>query len=343
MPRQQAATGVRAALELARSRGAQLVGLGAFTSVVTRGGLDVAREGIPVTTGNSYTAVASVEAVAIAMETLGQGFGPHLSAAIVGAGGAIGRAVALLLAEDVGRLVLIGNPDRAFAVTYRRLLTVAAEVCRHLAARHGEGYHFRHGSLGSRIVAAHGGYPDPDAPIEQLLTLADRLTATGAFVLTNRMDNVLPEADLVVTATSATGTLIDPQTLCTGAVVCDLSRPANVSAQVAASRPDVLVIDGGIIEVPGRPDLGLYGLGRGLAYACMAETMMLTLEGHLKNTSLGTDLAPDGLRMLDAVADRHGFRVAQLRSFGTPLEHADWEQLTAARATAIAGQVRRSA
>ena len=46
MPRQEAAAGVRAALELARSRGAQLVGLGAFTSVVTRGGLDVSREGV---------------------------------------------------------------------------------------------------------------------------------------------------------------------------------------------------------------------------------------------------------------------------------------------------------
>ena len=84
-------------------------------------------------------------------------------------------------------------------------------------------------------------------------------------------------------------------------------------------RPDVLVIDGGIIDVPGHPDLGPFGLGRGLAYACMAETMMLTLDGHLRNTSLGTDLAPEALRMLHALADRHGFRVAQLRSFGRPL------------------------
>ena len=43
---------------------------------------------------------------------------------------------------------------------------------------------------------------------------------------------------------------------------------------------------------------------------------MLALEGHLRNTSLGTDLAPEVLRMLHALADRHGFRVAQLRSFG---------------------------
>jgi acetylornithine/succinyldiaminopimelate/putrescine aminotransferase/predicted amino acid dehydrogenase len=343
MPRQEAAGGVRNALELARSRGAQLVGLGAFTSVVTRGGLDLAREGIPVTTGNSFTAVASAKAVAMAMKALGVGFGPHLGAAIVGAGGAIGRAMAQLLAENVGRLVLIGNPDRAFDVTRRRLLAVAADVCRHLAARHREGRHFGQGSLGGRLLATHGGCPEPDAPAELFLGLAEHLASTGALVLSNRIDDGLPLADIVVTATSATGTLVDPRSLGPGAVVCDLSRPANVSAAVAASRPDVLVIDGGIIEVPGQPDLGIYALGRGLAYACMAETMMLALEGHLKNTSLGTDLAPEGLRMLDALADRHGFRVAQLRSFGQPLGHADWDRRLAARARTLAARGRKSA
>ena len=31
--------------------------------------------------------------------------------------------------------------------------------------------------------------------------------------------------------------------------------------------------------------------------------------------------------MLQALADRHGFRVAQLRSFGQPLDVADWDRL----------------
>src|SRR5262249_47564738 len=159
-------------------------------------------------------------------------------------------------------------------VTRRRLLAVGAEVCRHLAARHCEGSHFAHGSLGSRLLATHGGWPEPDAPTERFLGLAEHLASTGALVLSNRIEDGLPLAEVVVTATSATGTLVDPRALCPGAVVCDLSRPANVSAQVAACRPDVLVIDGGIIEVPGLPDLRGYGLGRGLAYACMAETMM---------------------------------------------------------------------
>ncbi len=72
MPRHEAVAGVRAAMGLARSRGAQLVGLGAFTSIVTRGGLDVSRDGIPVTTGNSFTAVASAQAAAMALAASGE-------------------------------------------------------------------------------------------------------------------------------------------------------------------------------------------------------------------------------------------------------------------------------
>ena len=344
MPRQEAAAGVRAALALARSSGAQLVGLGAFTSVVTRGGLDVAREGVPITTGNSYTAVAAAQAVAMALRALGtSGSGPTpapRSSAVPARSAGRWR---ILLAEDVGRLVLIGNPDRTGEVARRRLLAVAGDVCRHLAVRSREGFRFAHGSLGSRLLATHGGCPDPDAPADLFLELAARLERAGAFLLTNAIDEVLPLADLVVAATSATDTLIGPRSLRPGAVVCDLSRPANVSAEVAATRPDVLVIDGGIIDLPGRQDIGRFGLGRGQAYACMAETMMLALEGHLRNTSLGTDLAPEVLRMLRALADRHGFRVAQLRSFGRPLDHDAWDRLLVAREQALAAWGRKTA
>ena len=343
MPRQQAAAAVRKALHLAHSRGAQIVGLGAFTSIVTRGGLDVSREGVPITSGNSYTAVASVQAIGQLIEAVGAGFGPHLNAAIVGSTGAIGRAMALLLSEDVGRLTLTGNPERSAEVVRRRLLVVASDVCRHLAVRHQEGRRYLPGSLGARLLATHRGFPDPDAPAEVFLRLAERLEHSGALRFTTSLEEALPQAHIVVTATSATHTVVDPRVLRPGALVCDLSKPANLAPEVAIARPDVLVIDGGIIEVPGRPNLGRHGLGQGMAYACMAETMLLTLAGHFQNTSLGTDLAPETLRLLQSLAARHGFRVARPRSFGRVLEADDWDRLVRARTRALAGFERRSA
>jgi hypothetical protein len=59
----------------------------------------------------------------------------------------------------------------------------------------------------------------------------------------------------------------------------------------------------------------------------MAETMMLTLAGHLRNTSIGTDLSPDTLQLLRSLADKHGFRVARLRSFGQALEEKAFQCL----------------
>ena len=147
-----------------------------------------------------------------------------------------------------------------------------------------------------------------------------QLERTDWLVLTQETKSAVRGARLVVTATSATGTMIGPEDLQPHAVVCDVSRPANVSRQVTAARPDVLVIDGGIIAVPARSILSQFGLGDGLVYACMAETMMLTLAGHLRNTSIGTDLAPETLQLLRSLADQYGFEVARLRSFGQPVE-----------------------
>ena len=47
---------------------------------------------------------------------------------------------------------------------------------------------------------------------------------------------------------------------------------------------------------------------------------MLTLAGHLRNTSIGTDLAPATLHLLRSLAEQYGFEVARLRSFGQPVE-----------------------
>jgi predicted amino acid dehydrogenase len=334
LPREKVMKEVRSALELAKSRGAQMVGLGAYTSIVSRGGHALAGNGVPLTSGNSFTAVACAEGIQLALDRLGERLGSHTTAAIVGATGAIGRATAVMLAEDIGQLMLIGNPEGQVAQVRRRLLAVAADVCQHLIIRKREGKQFAPGSIGDRLLQLCGELPVVDAPDgnDSFVELAKQLEAIGALVISQDVHETVPQAHVVVTATSAPGALIGPDDLACGAIVCDLSRPANVARDVAAARPDVLVIDGGVIAVPGQPWLGRFGLGSGQAFACMAETMMLTLAGHLEDTSLGTDLSPETLRMLRSLANEHGFRVAELRSFGDVLLESDWLKLQAARA-----------
>ncbi len=63
-------------------------------------------------------------------------------------------------------------------------------------------------------------------------------------------------ADLILTVTSATTSVIEPEHLKPGTVVCDVARPRDVSVRVAQVRDDVLVIEGGMVEVPGPVDFG---------------------------------------------------------------------------------------
>jgi hypothetical protein len=71
-----------------------------------------------------------------------------------------------------------------------------------------------------------------------------------------------------------------------------------------------------------------------MAFACMAETMMLALDGHFENTSLGSDLTTESLGRMRDSARRHGFHVARLRSFGRLLEEADFDRVEEARRNA---------
>jgi acetylornithine/succinyldiaminopimelate/putrescine aminotransferase/predicted amino acid dehydrogenase/acyl carrier protein len=305
---------VRRALALAVRRGARIVGLGAYTSVVTGGGAHVADCGVPVTSGNSYTVAASLRAIEEAVECSGQRWG-DMPAAVVGAAGAIGSCMAALLATKVPRLILVGNPAHPARQGRERLLEVVRRVRQHVLDRNEGGAPFAAGSLASEIVR------EAELPEEQALAALER---SGRLVLTAHPAAV-GFARLVVMATSFPGKIVDEDVFQRGSIVCDVSRPRSVDKSILARRPDVLVIDGGVISVPGRPDIGPYGLNEGTAYACMAETMLLALDRHFANTSLGTSLCLGEVQRQTALAATHGFDIAELQSFGRPLTDSRWE------------------
>ncbi|MBC7335256.1 MAG: shikimate dehydrogenase, partial [Clostridia bacterium] len=100
-----------------------------------------------------------------------------------------------------------------------------------------------------------------------------------AAALSNNPRRVLPTADVVLSVTAAVDTVIEPEDLKPGAVVCDVARPRDVSRRVVEVRDDVLVIEGGVVRVPGEVDFHFdFGFPPGVALACMAETMILALE-----------------------------------------------------------------
>jgi predicted amino acid dehydrogenase len=92
--------------KMAAAEGAQIVGLGAMTSVAGDAGITVDQAvDIAVTTGNSYTVATALEGARKAAEMMGVDLA-KADVAVVGATGAIGRVCAEIMAEAVGRVTL---------------------------------------------------------------------------------------------------------------------------------------------------------------------------------------------------------------------------------------------
>lgn len=262
--------------EMAVEEGAQLIGLGAFTSVVGDGGVTIAqRVPIAVTTGNSYTVATAIEGTIEACRRVG--VDPAFATlAVVGATGAIGRTCALVLAKTFGKLILIGR-DAA------RTEALAAEI-------------------------------------------------PGAIWGTDM--ELLKDADAMITVTSSDAAIVEPRHLKPGAIACDVARPRDVSLRVAKERPDVLVIEGGLVQVPG-PDVDFhfdFGFPPRHAYACMSETMMLALEDRAESYTLGKEVSPEQVDEMLALAKKHGFELAGFRSFERAVDEALIERVRLARA-----------
>lgn len=106
--RDRALQQIRRAVLLARNRGARIVGLGALTSSLTRGGLALTDiPGVAITTGHAFTGHTVSQTMLAYMRFCG--VEPKMtSVAIVGAAGSIGSTTALLLHEaGVRSFVLI--------------------------------------------------------------------------------------------------------------------------------------------------------------------------------------------------------------------------------------------
>lgn len=152
----------------------------------------------------------------------------------------------------------------------------------------------------------------------KLQKLANKLLYdTGLAVkISGNVKKAARSADVVLIVTSSTDVLLEPEDLKSGAVICDVSRPRNVSRSVTELRDDVLVIEGGLVEVPGDVNFNFnFGFPPKTAYACMAETMVLALEKKYENYTLGRELTVRQVEKINRLAQKHGFKVAGLRSF----------------------------
>jgi predicted amino acid dehydrogenase len=175
--------------------------------------------------------------------------------------------------------------------------------------------------------------------VAKLLCLRDTILADtpDAIVrLSSRADENLREMDLVVTATSAAGAkVLDIMKVKPGCVITDVARPLDLPAEVVAKRPDVLVIESGEIQLPGDPAMRDIGLPKGVVYACLAETIVLALEGRFESYTVGRNLRWEKVKEIYKLGLKHGMRLAAISGVNGPFTDED-----IARVRALALQAR---
>ncbi|MEN8669923.1 MAG: dehydrogenase [Ketobacter sp.] len=136
----------------------------------------------------------------------------------------------------------------------------------------------------------------------------------GAQVhVTAKTEKYLGDMDMIVTATSGAGKkILDIMRVKPGCVITDVARPLDIPPQDVAKRPDVLVIESGEIRLPGTVHMKDIGLPKNVVYACLAETIVLALEGRFENFTLGRNIEWEKVREIYKLGLKHGMQLASI-------------------------------
>jgi predicted amino acid dehydrogenase len=126
-------------------------------------------------------------------------------------------------------------------------------------------------------------------------------------------DKYLEDMDVIVTATSGMGKkILDITKVKPGCVITDVARPLDLSPKDVAKRPDVLVIESGEILLPGKPKLKDIGLPTDVVYACLAETIVLALDGRFEVFTIGRDIEWEKVKSIYKMGLKHGMKLAAI-------------------------------
>lgn len=153
--------------------------------------------------------------------------------------------------------------------------------------------------------------------------------STGQLIFTDNLSAVYHNTQFFVGASSS-GNLIDAARLLPGSVVIDAALPKDVIPSSLLSRPDVLVVDGGLVSGNHKVKLGSLWAGlspRCQINGCLAETLILALENRAENFSIGRELPTNKVMEIGAIAQKHGFSPLPMSAAGRVLAKEDFEQL----------------
>ena len=261
-----------AAAAMAEKMGAQIMGLGAFTKVVGDAGVTVARR-------------------ATLPITTGNSY--SASGALWAAADAMKRMGLVPLPEKgkgkriAAKTMVIGASGSIGSVSARLLAMAFDEV----------------------VIAGRD-----MKKLEELKKSILQDTPDAKVVCSIDYDRLLGDMDMIVTSTSGAGKkILDITKVKPGCVITDVARPLDLPPEEVAKRPDVLVIESGEIELPTQvKGMKSIGLPKNVIYACLAETIVLALEGRFEVFTIGRDTEWEKVKEIYKLGLKHGMKLSAI-------------------------------
>jgi predicted amino acid dehydrogenase len=308
------------AVENAIDLGCSVVGLGSYTSIVTLNGKSINTDSIAITTGNSLTVQMGLEAIFQASATQGIEL-DSATAGVVGATGNIGSIYSIMLAEKVPELILFGRKGKE-----ADLEKVAADIYHNLfqnivlAQKNGvegqlTGMTLKIKESKTLRKYVQSGIDDPELKETFYREITQEFGSLAPVKINTDLYD-LKHCQIILSASNDSNAIIFPEMLGNDPVIInDISVPMDTDERVFTEKKNVTVILGGIIRLPDNPEFYVDGfpLDKGMAYACMSETILLGMEGITENYSYG-NINKHQVEKIGVIAKRHGFELGKLKT-----------------------------
>ncbi len=168
--------------------------------------------------------------------------------------------------------------------------------------------------------------------VAKLMALQESIQEESPDVIVHistRADKDLGDMDVIVTASSGASKDMDIMKVKPGGVITDVTRPLILSSEDVARRPDVLVIKGGKILLPGE-DIKHLSIDSppNEVFADLAETILLALEKRFEVFTLGSDTEWEKVREIYRLGLNHGMELSAISGVDGIYSQEDIDQVT---------------
>lgn len=171
------------------------------------------------------------------------------------------------------------------------------------------------------------------AKLKKLKIELDLLNSNNSTHISKCIEDA-SKCDLLIVATNSSTSFIKSEHLKKGAIIIDDSFPKNVSRSLLKEREDIILLEGGVSQMPKKqngyvarniPDLLDLSVSKLISckqsYGCLCETFILAAFDHKGNYGLG-DADPELAKEIMKKGKQLGFASAVFQNYGFAVEES---------------------